>query len=151
MTRTFVASFAVAVLSVPAAAQQNPLLGTWEIVEARPAPWTDEDRHKSLQAVGRRLIKQTITFAARQVTSKNRSLACKRAEYEQVSYQSDALFQGNLPEPNPTAAAARLGFKKEEVPSVDLRCSSGLFSYHFHDRNTVMTALSNVIYTLKRQ
>jgi len=141
----------LAALAIPASAQQNPLFGTWEIVEAQPAPWVDEDKHTPLKAAGQRMIKQTVSFAAKQVTSKHKALACKRAMYETTEYQADALFQGNLPEPNPTAAAARLGFKKGDVPSVDLRCSSGVYSYHFRDRNTVLTALSNVIYTLRRQ
>ncbi len=85
------------------------------------------------------------------MTSRNKALACRRAEYESTDYEADAMFQGNLPEPNPTAAAVRLGFKKGEVPGVDLKCTTGAYSYHFRDRNTALTALSNVIYTLKRQ
>ena len=60
------------------------------------------------------------------------------------------MFQGNLPEPNPAAAALRLGFKKGENPGVDVKCRNGAYSYHFRDRNTVLTAFSNVIYTLRR-
>ena len=82
--------------------------------------------------------------------SRHKALACKRAEYEPTDYEADAMFQGNLPEPNPTAAALRLGFKKGEIPGVDLKCTSGVYSYHFRDRNTALTALNNVIYTLKR-
>ena len=131
-------------------AQQNALIGTWEIVEAQPAPWADESRHAALAAAGKRMLKQAITFAPREVISKNKSLACKRAEYETTSYETDAIFQGNLPEPNPGAVALRFGFKKGEVPGVDLRCTKGVYSYHFRDRDTALTALSNVIYTLKR-
>ena len=135
----------------PAAyAQSNPLLGTWEFVEAQPAPWVDEAKHPALAAAGKRMLKQVVTFAPNAVTSRQKWLACKRAEYETTTYEADALFQGNLPEPNPTAHALRLGFKRGETPGVDLKCTSGVFSYHFRDKNTVMTALSNVIYTLKR-
>jgi hypothetical protein len=133
-----------------AQAQSNPLLGTWEFVEAQPAPWVDEAKHPALAAAGKRMLKQVITFAPSAVTSRQKWLACKRAEYETTTYEADALFQGNLPEPNPTAAAIRLGFKRGETPGVDLKCTSGVFSYHFRDKNTAMTALSNVIYTLKR-
>ena len=132
-------------------AQQISLLGTWEIVEAQPAPWTEETQRATLTAQGKRLIGEVITFAPREVTSRNKALACKRAEYEPTDYEADAMFQGNLPEPNPTAAALRLGFKKGENPGVDVKCRNGAYSYHFRDRNTAMTALSNVIYTLKRQ
>ncbi|MET0670943.1 MAG: hypothetical protein ABWY66_13180 [Xanthobacteraceae bacterium] len=139
------------IVPAPGHAQQQPLIGTWEIVEAQPAPWTPENQHASLTAEGKRLLKQIITFAPNEVISKHKALACRRAQYEPTDYEADAMFQGNLPEPNPTAAAIRLGFKKGEVPGVDLKCTSGAYSYHFRDRNTVLTARSNVIYTLKRQ
>jgi hypothetical protein len=132
-------------------AQQISLLGTWEIVEAQPAPWTEETQRATLTAQGKRLIGEVITFTPREVTSRHKALVCKRAEYESTDYEADAMFQGNLPEPNPTAAALRLGFKKGENPGVDVKCRNGAYSYHFRDRNTVLTALSNVIYTLKRQ
>ena len=139
------------ILPAPGHAQQQPLIGTWEIVEAQPAPWTPENQHASLTAEGKRLLKQIITFAPNEVISKHKALACRRAQYEPTDYEADAMFQGNLPEPNPTAAAIRLGFKKGEVPGVDLKCTSGAYSYHFRDRNTALTARSNVIYMLKRQ
>jgi len=139
------------ILPAPGHAQQQPLIGTWEIVEAQPAPWTPENQHASLTAEGKRLLKQIITFAPNEVISKHKALACRRAQYEPTDYEADAMFQGNLPEPNPTAAAIRLGFKKGEVPGVDLKCTSGAYAYHFRDRNTVLTARSNVIYMLKRQ
>jgi len=134
-----------------AAAQNNALLGAWEIVEAQAAPWAEENRHAALTAAGKRLLNQVITFTPREVTSKNKALACKRAEYESTTHEPDAIFQGNLPEPNPGAVARRFGFNKGEIPGVDLKCRTGAYSYHFRDRNTVLTARSNVIYTLKRQ
>jgi hypothetical protein len=136
--------------AIPASAQSNPLLGKWEIVDAQAAPWADESRHEMLTAAGKRLLNQVITFAPREVTSKNKSLACKRAEYETTTHEPDAIFQGNLPEPNPGAVALRFGFKKGEVPGVDLKCRTGAYSFHFRDRNTALTARGNVIYTLKR-
>lgn len=142
---------ALLIATSAAGSRELSLLGTWQIVEATPAPWVDESKHAALAAQGKRMINQVITFSAREVTSRHKPLACKRAEYERTDYEADAIFQGNLPEPNPTAAAVRLGFKRGEIPGVDLRCTSGLYSYHFRDRNTVLTALSNVIYTLKRQ
>jgi hypothetical protein len=143
---------ALAFLAAPggANAQDNALLGTWEIAEAQPAPWSEDSQRASLAAEGKRLVKQIVTFAPSEVISRHKALACRRAQYEPTDYEADAIFQGNLPEPNPTAAALRLGFKKGEIPGVDLKCTSGVYSYHFRDRNTALTALSNVIYTLKR-
>ena len=72
--------------------------------------------------------------------------------YTPNSIEVDALFQGNLPEPNPTAAAARLGFAKgKDVPGVDVRCLKALYTFHFRDPNTALINLDRVIYTLKRQ
>ena len=148
--RAIAALVLLAVTPAAAPAQNNALLGTWEIVEAQPAPWTAANEHAALTPEARRLLKQVITFAPKEVISRHKALACKRAEYEATGYEADAIFQGNLPEPNPTAAALRLGFKKGEIPGVDLKCRSGQYSYHFRDRNTALTAFNNVIYTLKR-
>lgn len=148
--RAALLAIALAVPQGGAAAQDNALLGTWEIVEAQPAPWADEKQRAALAAEGKRLLNQVVTFAPKEVASRHKALACRRAEYEPTDYEADAIFQGNLPEPNPTAHAIRLGFKKGEIPGVDLKCTTGVYSYHFRDRNTVLTALSNVIYTLKR-
>ncbi len=148
--RAALLAIALAVPDGGAAAQDNALLGSWEIVEAQPAPWADEKQRAMLAAEGKRLLNQVVTFAPKEVASRHKALACKRAEYEPTDYEADAIFQGNLPEPNPTAHAIRLGFKKGEIPGVDLKCTTGVYSYHFRDRNTALTALSNVIYTLKR-
>ena len=95
----------------------------------RPRRGAEEQKwHASLTADGKRLLNQVITFAPNEVISKHKALACRRAQYEPTDYEADAMFQGNLPEPNPTAAAIRLGFKKGEVPGVDLKCTSGAYS-----------------------
>ncbi len=144
------AAFASVAATATGAPAEMSLLGTWEIVEAQPAPWAGASQRAALAAEGKRQLKLLITFTPKEVVSRNRAIACRRAAYEPTDYEADAIFQGNLPEPNPTAAAQRLGFKKGEIPGVDLRCTGGQFSYHFRDRNTAMTALNNVIYTLKR-
>ncbi|MBM3530083.1 MAG: hypothetical protein FJX62_18530 [Alphaproteobacteria bacterium] len=133
-------------------AQDISIVGTWEIVEMAPAPWTKEDDHKALMAQGRGLLKLAITFAPNNVTSKFKLFQCKRGvSYEHGPLQVDSLFQGNLPEPNPTAHALRLGFPRGDIPSADVRCVNASFSFHFRDRNTALFALNNVIYTLKRR
>ncbi len=142
---------AVVCPGAPASGAEIPLLGEWVIAEAAPAPWADESRHKALAAEGKRMIGVAVTFKSGEVVSKHRTLSCRRARYEPTTYPADAIFQGNLPEPNPAGAAKRFGFVEGDIPGVDLRCTGGLFSYHFRDRNTALTALSNVIYTLKRR
>ena len=150
--RAFALSLALLMTSpFGASGQELSLIGEWVIVEATPAPWTEDSQHAALTAQGKRLINVTITFSDNEVVSKHRLFACRRTRYEPTDYPADAIFQGNLPEPNPSAAAARLGFPKGEIQGVDLRCTGGVFSYHFRDRNTALTALDNVIYTLKRR
>ena len=75
----------------------------------------------------------------------------KRVRYEPTQYPIDALFLGMLPEPNQERLALNMGFAKGDVRGIDVRCTGGLFAYHFRDPNTVLFALGNVIYTLKRR
>jgi hypothetical protein len=128
------------------------ILGKWQIVEAVPAPWVRPDGQAPLAAAGRRQLNVDVTFGPHSVISKFKPFDCKsKVLYETNSIQVDALFQGNLPEPNPAAAAARLGFPKGDIPSVDVRCLKALHTFHFRDANTAMIHLDRVIYTLKRQ
>jgi hypothetical protein len=145
--------FAALVLALPRAqAADISILGTWKIVEAIPAPWTRPEIRPALEAEGKNLLNLVVTFAAHSVKSKFKLFNCKsRVIYEANSLEADALFQGNLPEPNPTAAAAHLGFPKGDVPCVDVRCINETFTFHFRDPSTAMINLNRVIYTLKRQ
>ena len=152
--RTHCAALALAALvafAPVARAADISILGTWRIVEATPAPWSQPDQRAALDAAGKRALDAEVTFAKDSVTSKFKPLNCKRrVAYEANSVQVDALFDGNLPEPNPGAAAARMGFPKGDVSGVDVTCIDGQFTFHFRDRNTAMTNLDGVIYTLKR-
>jgi hypothetical protein len=128
------------------------ILGTWRIVEAVAAPWVKPEEQATLAAAGRRMLNTEVIFAPGSVKSKFKSLDCKsKVLYDANSIEVDALFQGNLPEPNPAAAAARLGFPKGDIPGVDVRCLKALFTFHFRDANTALINLDRVIYTFKRQ
>ena len=128
------------------------MIGTWEIVEATPAPWSAPALRAALEAEGRRVLHTDVTFASGSMTSKFKPFNCKRhVLYEDNAIAVDALFQGNLPEPNPTAAAAELGFPKGDIPSVDVRCLKAQFTFHFRDANTALININRVIYTLKRR
>ncbi len=128
------------------------ILGKWQIVEAVPAPWSKPEEQAALAAAGKRMLNTEVTFAPGSVKSKFKPWDCKsKVLYTPNSIEVDALFQGNLPEPNPAAAAARLGFPKGDIPSVDVRCLKALYTFHFRDANTALINLDRVIYTLKRQ
>jgi hypothetical protein len=150
--RKLFALLALTVLgAAPVCAAGNPLLGKWEVVEAVPAPWAAEKERPALAAEANRAIKMQITFAPTEVITTHKGLACKAVEYEQTEYSPDALFRGSLPEPNQDSVAVSLGFRRGDVKGVDVTCDSDSFSYHFRDANTALTALDNIIYTLKRR
>ena len=124
------------------------MLGKWQIVEAVPAPWSRPEERAALAASGKRLINTEVLFAPGTVKSKFKPFDCKsKVLYESNSIEVDALFQGNLPEPNPAAAAARLGFPKGDIPSMDVRCLKALHTFHFRDPNTALINMNRVIYT----
>ena len=128
------------------------MLGRWQIVEAVPAPWSRPEEQAALAADGKRLLNTEVLFAPGTVKSKFKPFDCKsKVLYESNTIEVDALFQGNLPEPNPAAAAVRLGFPRGDIPSVDVRCLKALHTFHFRDPNTALINLDRVIYTLKRQ
>jgi hypothetical protein len=143
---------ALAVLAPSAKAANVSIFGNWQIVEAVAAPWSRPQEQAALAAAGKRMLNTEVTFAPSSVKSKFKPFDCKsKVIYTPNSIEVDALFQGNLPEPNPAAAAARLGFPKGDIPSVDVRCLKALHTFHFRDPNTALINLDRVIYTLKRQ
>jgi hypothetical protein len=151
--RTFGAALtAMAAATLQTAAADSSIIGKWQIVEAVVAPWAAPDDQAALTAEGKRMLKTEVTFAPGSVISKFKPFNCKsKVLYEANSIEADALFQGNLPEPNPTAAAARLGFPKGDIPGVDVRCLKAQYTFHFRDPNTALINLNRVIYTFKRQ
>ena len=146
-------ALAALVATAPAArAADISILGTWEITETAPAPWSPPGQRAALAAAGKRQLNSLVTFAQASISSKFKRLDCKnRVLYEPNALEVDSLFQGNLPEPNPAAAAARLGFPKGDIPGVDVRCLKALYTFHFRDPNTALINLDRVIYTFKRQ
>ena len=148
-------AFAMLLAGADGAAAIEPgggMLGTWEIVAAAPAPWSAPEQRKALQAQADHALHTIVEFKTNAVTSKLKPLNCKRrVVYEDNAIAVDALFQGNLPEPNPTEAAAKLGFPRGDIPGVDVKCLRALFTFHFRDPNTAMINLNRVLYTLKRQ
>lgn len=152
--RRLAAVLLAAALAAPtlAHAAAISILGKWEIVEAVPAPWSMPKDRALLEAEGKRRLGFVVTFSQGGIESKFKPFNCKRhVLYEPNSLEVDSLFQGNLPEPNPAAAAVRLGFPRGDIPGVDVRCLKALFTFHFRDPDTALINLDRVIYTLKRQ
>jgi hypothetical protein len=150
--RAALAAAMLVLISPDAGAADISIIGKWQIAEATPAPWAPSGLRAALAAEGKHMLNLVVTFEPRSVKSKFKLFNCKsRVIYEANSLEADALFQGNLPEPNPTAAAAHLGFSKGDVPGVDVKCINQTFTFHFRDPNTALINLNRVIYTFKRQ
>ncbi len=126
------------------------LLGRWDIVQAVLAPWVG-DAGAVRESDVRKLLKQRVVFSEKSVSSHVPTLNCSDASYAPTRLPPAGLFQGGLPEPNQAAFAKAIGFSDGNVPGVDLACSTGLFSFHFRNRDTALLALDNVIYTLQRR
>ncbi|WP_373065714.1 hypothetical protein [Zavarzinia sp.] len=143
-----------AVLAVGAALPQaragQDWLGSWTVTGGGKAPWAEQNYPDEIAEMAK-MKGLTVTFKAHEVVAKGSVVGCSDAHYEATSFPADALFQGGLDEGRQAEEAAALGFAPGAVAGFDLDCSSGLFSYHFKDRDTVLFALDNVIYTLKRQ
>lgn len=135
------------------AAEKNGLIGAWSIVEAVPGPWVRGKERNGLIEQGRKLVATEVRFEAGSIVSTNHGLACRRAMYQIGTYPTDALFRGLLPDGSQDRIARDLGLTKAgaDVPSVDVDCAGGYFTYHFRDRNTALFAWDDVIYTLKRR
>jgi len=152
MKRTVIALAAMLAAATYAQAQEPSLLGTWEFVAATPAPWSKAEDETLLKAEGKRMLGTQVTFDKGSVKSKFKPFDCKsKVIYTANAIEVDALFQGNLPEPNPVAAAARLGFPRGDIPGMDVRCLKAQHTFHFRDKDTAMISFNRVVYTLKRR
>ncbi|MGH7125788.1 MAG: hypothetical protein ACREFI_15550 [Stellaceae bacterium] len=136
------------------AADAAPILGKWVISEYRLAPWSRPQDAAQLTADAKKLLKLQVSYTAKAVLAKDRTIACINPHYEKSSFPYTEIFQGALEE-LPADARAKtvkdLGLPPEPVSGIELGCSTGEYSYHFRDPNTVMFALSDVIYILTRQ
>jgi hypothetical protein len=142
----------VMLFSVPAYAANYPILGDWMIVKWVVAPWVDSVADMArYEADAKAHMNMMVSFSPDRVEANDKSLSCTNVEYERTMSPPDALFQGGLPDPNQATIAQQLGLPSGDVPGFDINCSTGLFSFHFADRDSLMFALDNVIYTMDRQ
>ena len=131
-----------------------PIVGKWVISDYRLAPWSRPQDAAQLKAEAKKLLKLQVTYTAKAVIAKDRTIGCTSAHYEKSSFPYTEVFQGAFEDFSPerrAKAVKDLSMPPEPVPGIELDCSTGEFSYHFRDPNTVMFALSDVIYILTRQ
>jgi len=158
LARTFVTALLAAVIALTGLAaradEATPILGKWVISDYRLAPWSRPEDAAQLNAEAKKLLKLQVTYGAKAIAAKNATISCKDAHYEKSDFPYTDLFQGALAELSAEARARtvkELGFPPEPVAGIELGCSTGEFSYHFRDSNTLLFALSDVIYILTRQ
>ncbi|MBV8635336.1 MAG: hypothetical protein JO002_12655 [Burkholderiaceae bacterium] len=136
--------------SVPALAQEA-FAGAWHVVKAERAPWVTADS-KPQPSAEAAFAHAKFEFRIDHVSGPSWT-ACRKPKYDLTPQPFDSLFEGGLHDPehglNDAAAAAhRLGFTHAPVLSMASSCSELLF--HMADADTILFALNNMIYTMKR-
>lgn len=143
---------AIWALATPARAEDFPILGDWMIQKAIVAPWVGPNADIAhLAALSRAHLNMMVSFFPDRVVAKDAKIACTDIDYERTLYPPELIFQASLPDPDQVEIAAGLGFPSGKIPGFDVDCGSNVQSYHFADRDTVLFALENIIYTMDRQ
>ncbi len=132
-------------------AAQGAFAGSWDVVSQEPAPWVATDPKLKPQAEAS-LRKARLVFAADKLVAPT-WIGCKKPKYEVTEMGFDSLFEGGLSDSShglsdPKKVALKMGFTKEPVPTMVASCSELLF--HLMDKDTLVFALNNMVYTLKR-
>jgi len=131
-------------------------LGKWKIVEAKVAPWADEQVRKPDAAEMNSLLGTTVTIEVKAIRGP-RALACSNVRYKVKDYPAGMLFQGAFGElherdksADPVKIAERLGFRGSRWKTLETGCAVEI-DYHFMDSNTAAFGLNDYIYILKKQ
>ena len=130
-------------------AQIAPFLGHWRQSAVVIAPWWN-GKGDAPEADPEFGLKDTVLTAA---SSYGPGIVnCEEAVYSPTSLPLDSLFEGGLKDP--AKDAARLGIEGSDIPTILQGCKSSTgdleLLFHLTDPDTLMLALDNMIYTLKR-
>lgn len=153
MSRTTIfgaaAAFAAALAATAATAVTDfypAYIGAWTIAEGHAAPWVDP-KDPATAPFDDRILGKTVTFTPERIIAP-RPLSCRKADYSLHDVPPEALFQGGLTRPAEQATA--LGFSGPTSRRLDTNCNA-MLEYHFTDAGTMLFALNNTIYTLRRK
>ena len=123
--------------------------GAWQVTNATVASFYSGDGAKP--AADPDLMGKTVVFTPISASG-SKVLACPKTIYSAAKVPTDFLFEGNLK--NPVKDAAELGFKGEEIVSLNEGCDTKdgdlEFDFPMVDQDTILLGLNNMIYTLKR-
>ena len=130
---------------------QGVFAGRWTVTKTEDAPWVGpkSDSKPYYEAALRNAI---ITFRPNRVDAPSR-FACRKTRYWITELDAESLFEGGLNDPDrgmttPKQTAVKLGFVGERFPTLEIRCNE--IQFHLAAPDTIMFALNNVIYTMKR-
>lgn len=132
-----------ALCGAPTAQAQGAFAGSWMVAEWSVAPWVTPTERANIKP-NNDVLNHSVIFTSKHVVGPT-LLTCDTPKYLTVSSPYEGLFEGGLPKPKTDGPA--LGFK---APVKTLRPSCD-FDFHMKDENTVMFALDNVLYTMKRK
>jgi hypothetical protein len=129
-------------------------LGNWKFTAAVVAPWASPAARKPDRAERDSLLGKTVAITPKEVAGP-RVFACRRPRYALKEYPASDLFEGAFgemrdrdPAIDPDTLAARLGFKRKSVTTLETGCE---IDWHFVDQTTVKIGLNDWVYTLKKQ
>ena len=139
-------------LSWPSAVRaQGVFAGSWTVVKAEDAPWL-AGRSDLTPSYEPKLQHAKFVFRADRLEAPI-WIACRHPQYQLSMVGPESLFEGGLDDAehgltDPKGLAAKLGFKGDQIPTLEGACSE--VAYHLADPDTILFGLNNVIYTLKR-
>lgn len=141
-------------LAAAAVAAEPFYLGSYKIVSATVAPWTEG--RKPDPAESKTLVGKAVTIKTGEILGP-RQLACKGPKYQVKDYPADMLFQGAFGEmhskdkaADPEKLAAKVGFQGKSWKTVETGCATEL-DFHYIDPNTFAFGLNDYVYTVKKQ
>jgi hypothetical protein len=145
-----VAALLLTLAAARLAPAQEAFAGTWDVVDAQPAPWV-HGSSGGLPVANEAVRSGRITFAADRVDGPP-PLGCTQARYQVIEAGPEYLFQGGLADP--AAQAAALGFASGEIVHLSLGCvrdgaDIGM-DFSLIDPDTALFALDNIIYRMVR-
>jgi hypothetical protein len=129
---------------------QGEFAGAWKVVDAKPAPWVDTSPMNQPD-INQALRHAQIVFRKKSVDGPQ-PLGCRKVQYTRSAVEPEELFQGGLTDP--AAQASALGFRDERIESLNVGCLRSdadlEMDFAMVDHNTLVFALNNVIYRMKR-
>ena len=143
-------------LSGAMAAEDAFYLGQWKITEAVPGPWIKSEAELFPDEV-KSLVGQTLTISADAIEGPG-GFPCKGPKYEVIEGGPDMLFQGAFGEmqakdaaSDPQKLAEKVGFAGTQYRTVLTGCEFAVDFSIGADKDTMMFALDNSVYVMKRQ